>query len=493
MVENKLSDFYGRKEYLDDLESLWRKGTSSIIACRGRRRIGKSTLIREFARRTADRYIEIEGLAPNKEMPRDDASLNRMQLDNFISVLSLQTGCSKAPVDNWLEAFARLAQQIEDGGKTVVLLDEISWMGQHDAAFPGALRTIWETFLHRHPKLILVVCGSVSGWVKENILGDTGFTGRFSRDYVIGELKLSECAEFWRKAKSRIDTREIIDVLSVTGGVPRYLEEADPELSASENIRRMCFLTSGELYRDFDAIFNPLFGSSAEVKKRILRALAKGPLSGAELIAAFGVEKSGRISKHLRELKEGGFITDDPRLNPETGEQARVGKYRLRDNYTRFYLRYIEPKKVQIETGTFHFASLDALPEWNGVMGLQFENLVVNNAMELLPYLHIGGATVESVAPYQSSRSAGSREKSGCQIDLLIQTPRTAYVIEVKRKKYIDESIIDEMENRMRRLKLRKGMSPRPVLVYDGELEPSVEGTGFFDAVIPARKLLGLD
>ncbi len=492
MIKTTISNFYGRKEYLEDLESLWRKDSSSIIACRGRRRIGKSTLIREFARRTADRYIEIEGLPPNKEMPKDAHSLNRMQLDNFISLLSLHTGCSNEPVDSWLEAFARMAQQIDDSGRTVILLDEISWMGQHDPTFPGALRTVWETFLHQHPRLILAVCGSVSAWVKENILGDTGFTGRFSRDYVLGELKLPECAEFWRAAKNRLDTREIIDVLSVTGGVPRYLEEVDPGLSAEENIRRMCFLPSGELYKDFDAIFNSLFGAGAEEKKRILRTLAKCPLSGAEIIAAFEVEKNGRIAKHLRELKDGGFITDDPRLNPETGEQARVGKYRLRDNYTRFYLKYIEPKKVQIETGTFRFASLAALPEWNGVMGLQFENLVVNNAMDLLPYLHIGGATIESAAPYHNARNTGPNRRGGCQIDLLIQTPRTAYVVEIKRKKYIDESIIDEVDDRMKRLRLRKGMSPRPVLVYDGELEPSVEGAGFFDAVIPAEKLLGL-
>lgn len=216
--------------------------------------------------------------------------------------------------------------------------------------------------------------------------------------------------------------REIIDVLSVTGGVPRCLEEVDPGLNAEENIRRMCFLPSGELYKDFDAIFNSLFGS------------------GADIISNFETEKNGRVAKHLRELKDGGFITDDPRLNPETGEQARVGKYRLRDNYTRFYLKYIEPKKVQIETGTFRFSFLAALPEWNGIMRLQFENLVVNNAMDLLPYLHIGGATVESAAPYHNACKTGPNRRGGCQIDLLIQTPRTAYVVEIKRKKFIESS-----------------------------------------------------
>ena len=477
--------FIGRKEYLDDMESLWRKKTSSIIACRGRRRIGKSTLFREFARRTADMYIEIEGLPPDKNMT------NRMQLDNFVSALSSQTGCPQDPVPDWLHAFQRLEKQIDDTKRTVVLLDEISWMGGYDASFPGVLRTAWETFLHRHDRLVFVVCGSVSAWIKENILGNTGFTGRFSRDYVLPELSLAECAEFWGDAKSRVSSREIVDVLSVTGGVPRYLEEVDSGLDADENVRRMCFMPAGELYKDFDAIFDPMFGVDVELKRRILLELVGSPLSAAELERAFELDRNGRVTKSLKALKEGGFVTDDPRLNPETGEQARTARFRLRDNYTRFYLKYVAPRKVQIEMGSYRFASIAALTDWNIVMGLQFENLVVNNAMALLPFLHIGNAVVESAAPYRNTRRGGGAG-NGCQIDLLIQTPRTAYVVEIKRRREIGIEVIDEVERKIKRLPLRKGMSSRPVLVFDGELHPAVEASGYFDAVIPFRRLLGL-
>ena len=476
--------FIGRKKYLEDLESLWRKRTSSIVACRGRRRIGKSTLFREFARRTADAYIEIEGLPPDKNMT------NQMQLDNFVSALASQTGCSMDPVPDWLHAFQRLEQQVDDAKRTVVLLDEISWMGGYDPVFPGVLRTAWETFLHRHDRLVLVICGSVSAWIKENILGNTGFTGRFSRDYVLPELSLAECAEFWGEAKDRTSSREILDVLSVTGGVPRYLEEIDSGLDADENVRRMCFMSDGELYKDFDAIFDPMFGTDVELKKKILCELVNGPHSAAELERFFDLERNGRVSKSLKALKEGGFVADDPRLNPETGEQARTSRFRLRDNYTRFYLKYVAPRKMQIEMGAYSFVSLSALPDWNAVMGLQFENLIVNNAMSLLPFLHVGNVIVESAAPYRNVRKEAGTG-NGCQIDLLIQTPRTAYVVEVKRRREIGPEIIGEVERKIKRLPLRKGMTPRPVLVYDGELHPAVEATGFFDAVVPAQKLLG--
>ena len=168
-----------------------------------------------------------------------------------------------------------------------------------------------------------------------------------------------------------------------------------------------------------------------------------------------------------------------------------MSKYRLKDNYTRFYLKYLAPHKHEIALGTYRYLSVENLPEWQTVMGLQFENLIVNNAMSLIPHLHIGGAIVESAAPYRNMRNGEGGKKADCQIDLLIQTARTAYVVEIKRQKEIGPEIEDEVRRKIARLPLRAGMTPRPVLVYDGRLAPSVEGTGFFDAIIPARKMLG--
>lgn len=480
-----MARFIGRAEYLDDLESLWRKRTSSLVACRGRRRIGKSTLFREFARRTAEVYIEIEGLAPTPGMTNED------QLAGFAESLARETSTPIQTFKNWLDAFFWLDQKIDEAKRTVVVLDEISWMGGYDKNFPSTLRKAWERYFHRHEKLILVVCGSVSAWIKRNLLDSTGFAGRFSRDYVLQELNLSECAAFWGEAASRLAPREILDVLSVTGGVPRYLEEIDPGLDANENIRRLCFMKSGVLYTDFDSIFNPLFGTENETKKTILRLLSEGPMAGAEIASRLGLPRNGHLSEVLRSLQEGGFIADDIGLNPETGRSCRVARYRLRDNYTRFYLKYIEPHKREIESGTYRYATLESLPGWHAILGLQFENLIVNNAMTLLPFLHLGNAIVESAAPYRHTRKTRSGEAKGCQIDLLIQTARTAFVVEVKRRREITAEIESEVEQKIRRLPLRNGLSARPVLVYDGELAPSVEGTGYFDALIPASRLLG--
>ena len=274
--------------------------------------------------------------------------------------------------------------------------------------------------------------------------------------------------------------------------MPRYLEEVDPGLSADENIKRMCFLKSGELYKDFDAIFDPIWGEGTVLKRKILETLAEAPMTAGDLARAVCSAYNGRFIALMKELVEGGFVDDDPGRNPETGKPVGIARYRLRDNYMRFFLKYIAPHKQEIEYGSYSFTSIERLPGWDAIMGLQFENLVVNNSMQLVRHLGIGNAIVESAAPYRNSKRAGKGGVRGCQVDLLIQTARTAYVIEVKRKRFIDEGIVAEVEEKVRRLPLRKTLSARPVLVYDGELLPSVEGCGYFDAIVPASDLLGL-
>ena len=473
--------FVGRKEYLDDLTALWRKSTSSLVACRGRRRIGKSTLIGQFAERTAEVFFSFEGLPPRKGMS------NRKQLDNFSTCLARQTNRPRLVLENWQDAFYWLNEAIDDGKRTVVLLDEISWMGAYDPDFPGYLKSAWDKLLHRHDKLVVVVCGSVSAWIKRNILDNTGFAGRFSRDYILPEMPLSACPAFWGAGADNVSSREMFDMLSVTGGIPRYLEEIDPALSADENIRRLFFMPHGKLFKEFDDMFSSVFGDAAKTKKSILMALGDGPKSGAELSKCLGLANTGRFADHLRSLAEGGFIAAEQGLNPETGRTARIDRYRLKDNYTRFYLRCVEPRKNEIAVGGYRFASVEQLPGWDAIMGLAFENLVVNNWVELLPLIGVENAIVESAAPYRRVSSVGE----GVQIDLLIQTPRSAYVVEIKRKNRIGLEVEREMEEKLKRLNTRRGTSVRPVLVYDGELNPQVSGSGFFAAIVDAARLLG--
>ena len=473
--------FFGREQQLEKLDALWRKSTSSFVVIAGRRRIGKSTLVEEFAARSQCEFIELVGLAPDAKMT------NQRQIDNFCERLAKATGMPEAKADCWPKAFDALEAALKRRGRKVVFLDEISWMGKYDTSFAAFLKTAWDTQFSCHDKLVFVVAGSVSAWINRNIQRSKGFVGRISLDFTLRELPLDECLGFWGARAGRTSTRDILDVLSVTGGVPKYLSEIDPRLSPDENIRRLCFDPDGYLFKDFDRIFDDVFGGTLAAKKRILMALAEGPASVSELAERFGSDPNGHISSDLGELEEAGFVAGSSGKNPITRKDVREVRYRLRDNYTRFYLRYVLPRREAVRNGFFDYVPLERLPGWDTIMGLQFENLVLNNVSSLAPMIGLVGRNVESAAPYFRS---GRKTGNGVQIDYLVQLPRCTYVVEIKRKRTLGRSIEDEVQQKIERLKLPRNRSVKTVLVYEGDLDPTVGEDGFFDYLVSADQLL---
>lgn len=474
--------FVGREYQLELLSSVWMKQASSLVVVSGRRRIGKSTLVEHFAAKSRCRFIEIEGLPP------DEMMTNERQLANFCERLGKSAGRVLPAAKNWPEAFDLLDEVSRGRGKVIVFLDEISWMGGYDEGFAGFLKNAWDQQFSKHKRFVLVLAGSVSAWISQNILNAKGFVGRVSIDITLPELPLSSCRSFWGKRGGRVAMREIVDMLSVTGGVPKYLQEMDGRLSSDENIRRMCFMPEGYLFKDFDSIFNDVFGPGLAAKRRILSVLAERPASVSELAEAMGVESNGHISADLADLIAAGFVAEGAGLNPITGAKVREVRYRLRDNYTRFYLKFILPRREAIRQGLYRFVDLESLAGWDATLGLQFENLVINNLSALCEEIGLGRKLVTSAAPYIRRKSESC---PGVQIDLLIQTPKSMYVVEVKRRKRIDASIERELADKIDRLGIGSDKSVRTVLVYDGVLAPEVEENGFIDYLVPFAKLCG--
>ena len=203
--------------------------------------------------------------------------------------------------------------------------------------------------------------------------------------------------------------------------------------------------------------------------------------------ARLGSDPNGHLSADLKELVEAGFVAASSGLNPQTGRPSREVRYRLRDNYTRFYLKYVLPKRTAIESGVFRYVSLERLPGWDAIMGLQFENFVLNNFQLLAKEIGLIGKNVESVAPYFRR---GGKCGPGVQIDMLVQLPKCVYIVEIKRKGRIAATVVDDVQRKIERLALPERKSVKTVLVYAGELDPSIEEDGFFDYLVPAEKLL---
>ena len=164
-----------------------------------------------------------------------------------------------------------------------------------------------------------------------------------------------------------------------------------------------------------------------------------------------------------------------------------MSKYRIRDNYLRFYLRYIDPQKEKIEQGLFRDIHLEQLANWDALMGYQFENLVLNNLDAVIRRLGIAPESILSAAPYFQRKT---RRHASCQIDLLIQTKKTIYVCEVKFRRQIDTCVIADVERKIQALPGRTRYSIRPVLLYDGELAPSIKRSDVFCQSIAMADLL---
>ena len=216
---------------------------------------------------------------------------------------------------------------------------------------------------------------------------------------------------------------------------------------------------------------------------RLNTALSAAPLSVSGIAERLGKTRNGHLSATVRELVMAGFVREEHGFNPMTGRPAQKTTYRICDNYVRFYFRAIRPRAQMIAACSYRFESLDQLPGWESILGLQFENLVLNALPELVRRLGLDRSLILSAAPF---RKGGA---NGCQIDCLIQTKRSLYVIEIKRRAEIGGEVIGEVEEKIARLKCDRRLSVRPILVYDGRLSPSVREENYFAMIISAEEL----
>ncbi|MBS0655597.1 MAG: ATPase, partial [Verrucomicrobia bacterium] len=241
MTEDTPIPFFGREKELSALRELQKKKNASLVVIKGRRRIGKSRLAREFGR-FFEKSLVFTGLPPTHGVGPEK------QRKEFIRKME-ELGIPRLPGNDWGDLFRDVANSCK-GDRVLVVLDEISWMGAKDVTFLGQLKTAWDEHFTNNPHLIMILSGSQSTWIEENILASTGFVGRISYRLTLRELPLHVCNLFWQR-KEHISPYEKFKVLAVTGGVPRYLEEIQPHRSAEENIKQMCFESEGLLFNEF--------------------------------------------------------------------------------------------------------------------------------------------------------------------------------------------------------------------------------------------------
>lgn len=470
-----MTHFIGRKKEQESLKGLLKKNSASLVVLRGRRRIGKSRLAEEYAKLFPKSYL-LSGIAPIEEVTAD------MQKAEFLRQLQEY----QLPVyrcDDWGNLFFELAKVCQEG-RVLIVLDEITWMGSKDPTFLPKLQSTWERHFKKNPELVLIISGSNSAWIEKNILSSTGFFGRVSLKIKLKELSLAECNAFWDAWPGSISSYEKFKILSVTGGVPRYLEEFRSDLSAEKNILKLGYNSEGILFTEFDQIFHDLFLKKEPFFKDIVSKLVDKNLKASSLAKALGRPSGGDLTEALKQLVESGFLARDYSWSIGQAKKLSRCRYRVRDNYLRFYLKYILPYKDQIEAD-----QIEHLPSgWLSIMGLQFENLVVNNGAALRQCLEIKSDEVVFSNPYLQSKRT---RRAGCQVDYLIQTRfNCLYVCEVKFSQgKIGREVIDEVKQKIAALEVPRGFSVRPVLIHVNGVDDSVIDAGFFARIIDFSEL----
>lgn len=474
MKEMLTLPFVGRDYALEQLHRLFEKKIATLVVVNGRRRIGKSRLIEEFAKN--HRFLEFVGIPPDPGVTAAD------QRAVFAQKLGQSIGFPALRSNDWADLFQMLAEQTREG-RVVVLFDEISWMAMDDPTFLGKLKNAWDTEFKKNHELILILCGSVSTWIEKNILSSTGYLGRIPLTIHLSELSLYDCNQLLEAQQFMGNAYEKFQLLSITGGIPWYLELIPPASTAQNCIKQLCFMPNAALVNEFGRLFHDLCDTRGSIYKKIIMALANGSLEYNEICDALHYARSGVMSDYLNELLIANFITRDYTWGLKSGKSARLSKFRLSDNYLRFYLKFIEPHLENINRGYYEKALPADLPGWNTIMGLQFENLVIQNKKAIFKILNINPVEILIDNPYFQRKTTRQR---GCQIDYMIQTRlNTVFVCEIKfSKNEINASIITEVMDKIHRLALPRNFSCIPVLIHVNGVSDIVSEQGYFYKII---------
>ena len=404
----------GRKEEQVLLNQLIESQKPEFVAVCGRRRVGKTFLIRQVYNKQM--AFQMTGIAQGN---------TKQQLSNFFSVLrDLQPGIDQGSLpENWFDAFGLLRNYLQrlKAPKKVVFFDELPWIDTPRSNFLSALEHFWNAWASGRPDIILVVCGSAASWMINKVINNRGgLHNRVTRRIRLLPFTLQETESFFRVNQIQLDRYQILELYMVLGGVPFYLSEIRPGMSAFQEIDRLAFSKNGLLVSEYDNLYRSLF-NHADRHITIIETLAGKPrgLSREEIVKISRVKDGGALTTVLRELEESGFISKSFPF----GKKIRDSIYRLSDQYSLFYLKFVKDQK-SLGSGSW-LTRIDS-PAWRAWSGYAYENICLQHIAAVKKALGISGVYTEESSWIDKDRSV--------QIDLLID--RRDHVISLCEVKF---------------------------------------------------------
>lgn len=407
-----------------------------LIALFGRRRVGKTFLIRQYL----EKQLRFEFTGTR------DARLEE-QLGNFNKTLGKAAGSDKLyqKPANWADAFDQLNHYLIPelkSSKAVVFLDEFPWLNSHKSGFMPAFDHWWNSWGTKQANLVVVICGSAASWMIQHVVNNKGgLHNRITRKIRLLPFNLQETEAFLKARQVNLDRYQILQLFMVMGGIPHYLKEIHKGESSTQAIDRICFTKDGLLETEFKNLYHSLFDDATK-HIAVVRALAgnNSGLTRNEIIRKVGLSSGGTITGLLEELIESGFVTA---WQPYE-KKSRDTIYKLADEFTHFYLKFMEGNRA---SGAGVWQSFSTGQSWRTWSGVAFERVCLKHSSQIKKALGIAGVYTE-----ESAWRYIPKEGKGAQIDLLID--RKDFVINLCEIKYsvsefvIDKSYAGELENK---------------------------------------------
>lgn len=427
-----MNEFIGRERELLLLDEIYSSKEPEFLAVYGRRRVGKTLLIRQFFKNKDAIYMEVTGVK--------DGKLND-QLQNFIDSFSevFSSSLPLARPKNWRLAFDLLTQTIKTLSKkkkVILFLDEIPWLSTRRSGLLQQIDYFWNRHWNQIPNFKFIVCGSAASWVLDNIINAKGgLYNRITLTMLLKPFTLTEAKKFLRSRNIKYNENQILDVYIVTGGIPHYLKQFKRSKSVIQNINDICFTKDGLLYGEFEKLFQSLF-SNNEFYQAVIALIANssGGINLTNLSQKLNLKKGGRIVKKLQELEDSGFIKKFIPL----GRNSRDGVYKIVDEYTLFYLKWIQQFVNRNESpGDNQFWHLTSKsPSWYSWAGYAFERICFKHSGKIAKAIGINAINYR-VCDWRHISQKKSNEV-GAQIDILFDRDDGVITIcEVKYKKGI--------------------------------------------------------
>ena len=411
----------GRAHEQQLLSAICASKDSDLLAITGRRRIGKTYLIRTYFQQQL--HFEFSGVINagwETQLQNFDYALRRHE----------KPSAKRSKPANWLEAFHQLTvylDTIKTSEKKIVFIDEFPWLDTHKSNFLSAFDWFWNTWAVRK-NILVIICGSATSWMIQKIINHRGgLHNRVTKRIHLEPFTLGETEHYLQQHNIRLNRYQITTLYMVFGGVPHYLNEIVSGESAMQTIQRVCFDKKGLLVNEFDNLYRALF-IQADNHIEVVKALAKKRigLSRKELLATSKLKDGGTFSKVLEELEWSGFIESYAPF----GKIKKDKLFRLTDEFSLFYLTFMFQKK------NVNWQQLAASSVWKSWSGYTFESICMKHLPQLKKALGIASVYTE----YSSFISKGKLSAKGAQIDLLID--RNDQVINLCEMKFTDQPFI---------------------------------------------------